>query len=206
MQRTPKHIVLEGIDGSGKDTQADLLCESLDNLGIDFIKITQRESSNFLNVVINKFLASKQEQSDNFNRTLGLLCLAAHTYNSNIIKSSLARGQWVIEVRNYCSTVAYGDESFIPIIERFLEDKDLCKPDLTVFLDIHPAEALFRIQDRNKTIEHYEHLEILLVVRRNYQRLITKYGRLLSRDFLTIQYEGADTIHKTIMGRLEAYG
>jgi dTMP kinase len=102
--RPGKYIVIEGIDGSGKTTQRDILMERLASLGID-VETVREPAGDAVGRAVRKILLDPQYQID--ARTEVLLFNAARSGLMKRIQELTARGTWVVADRNFLSTIAY---------------------------------------------------------------------------------------------------
>lgn len=138
-----KFIVLEGIDGSGKSTQAHRLCVWLNSAG--FSSLHTREPDIFRDVLLNSDLSSQTEL---------LIFLADRSEHSRrVIIPSLEAGINVICERWNASTLAYQNS---PIAQNLISQLNFPVPDIEIYLDISPALALQRMQKRGLTPDIYE--------------------------------------------------
>ena len=98
-----KFIVFEGIDGSGKSTQIDLLGEYLNSKGIDFVQ-TREPGGTELAENLRKIML--EEKIDGMTEMLVVLA-ARNDHIQKFIKPNLSSGKWVICDRFTDSTIAY---------------------------------------------------------------------------------------------------
>ncbi|RLI95008.1 MAG: dTMP kinase [Candidatus Altiarchaeales archaeon] len=142
-------IVLEGIDGCGKTTQANLLRNFLTEEGHS-VFLTAEPSNNKIGKFIKKILSSDYKLDP---RALALLFTAdRYEHIINEIKPAISRGMIVISERYYYSTIAYQaaqgvDVEFLENINSFAIRN---KPDLTILLDIKPEMAIPNIREKDK--------------------------------------------------------
>ena len=142
-------IVFEGVDGSGKSTQIDLLSEKLRQSGVDHI--IEREPSGG---VIGKLIRGYSEAGDRYfePETEALLFSADRIEHVKRIIGYLSDGITVICDRFMHSTLAYQGGSGVNVAWlRSLQKFDL-KPDLVILLDIDPDKSLVRVANRSLTV------------------------------------------------------
>ncbi|MBN2014948.1 MAG: dTMP kinase [Candidatus Altiarchaeota archaeon] len=142
-------IVLEGIDGCGKSTQAQLLHDWLVEEGRDVL-LTAEPTNNVIGSYVKEILSSGREVDPS---ALALLFTAdRHEHIKGEIEPALKARKTVISERYYHSTVAYQaaqgvDRSWLIDINSFPIEN---KPDVTFFLDIKAEVALPKIQEKDQ--------------------------------------------------------
>ena len=165
-----KFIVFEGIDGSGKTTQINLLSKWL--VGTNLIPennqlvITREPGGTELGKSIRSLLLDTSRENPPDSITELLLYAADRSQHVNeIIRTTLNKGDWVISDRFCGSTLAYqgyGRKLDIQLI------KDLetiatqgIYPDITFLLDIPVEESIKRRKYRNADRIEKEGIEFL---------------------------------------------
>jgi dTMP kinase len=158
-------IAFEGLDQSGKETQARLLCDALRRAGRRVETLTFPDDVTPLGQEIRTALAGGREYPPD---VMQLLYVANRHERRPLIQQWLHDGAIVICDRYLASSIAYGeaqgvDPAWLADIQRFLP-----QPDLTVLLDIPPATALARKQTGRDCYER--DLDLLARVRESYRR------------------------------------
>ncbi len=154
-----KFITFEGIDGSGKSTQAKMLLEFLRSKGIDAI-LTREPGGTRVAEKIRQILLDRgnMELCPRAELLLYLASRAQHT--EEVIKPALMRGSWVISDRFSDSSIAYQGAArelgMETVREMSLFATDGLVPDITFFLDISPSVASERMQRDGKTLDRLE--------------------------------------------------
>lgn len=113
-----KYIVIEGQDGTGKTTQADLLQAYLERHGIASIHIKEPGGSPVAEAIRDVILNGSLERTPMTNALL--FTANRHELWHAVIQPTLDSGTWVICTRNYWSTLAYqgyGEGMDLAIIE-----------------------------------------------------------------------------------------
>jgi dTMP kinase len=156
-------IVFEGIDGSGKTTQADILTRNLRKKGIDAVYFREPSKGKWGHLIKKKALIadslSPQEE----------LALFLKDRKDNVeknLKPALRQKKAVILDRYYFSTMAYqGARGINP--ERIQRDNEkfAVRPDMVFILDVEASKGLKRIEDRKKKDMLFEKEEYLVKVR-----------------------------------------
>ena len=138
-------IVFEGVEGSGKSTQARLLAQWLTDAGVDNV-LTREPGGTQIGEEIRRALL---HGGDVPARTELLLMVAARAaFVDEIVEPALARGAVVIADRFELSSFAYqGHGRGLPL-EDVRRVNDFAtrgrRPDVTVLLDIDPQEGAAR--------------------------------------------------------------
>jgi dTMP kinase len=163
-------IALEGIDGSGKSTQAKLLAEKLKSAGHK-VYITFEPTDGQVGKLLRSILKGSVKAD---NRTIAGLFLADrldHLLDEhNGIAGKLTDGWTVITDRYYFSSYAYHGVHMD--MDWVIDSNKICaeiaKPDINIFIDIPPEIAMERITANRADVELYENLENLKNVREKY--------------------------------------
>ncbi|MEM7760734.1 MAG: dTMP kinase [Cyanobacteria bacterium P01_A01_bin.40] len=179
-------IVFEGIDSSGKTTQAELLKQYF--LGINEQAVISPEPSNgIIGNLIRQALKQRivfSKQQNLFDEQMAYLFAADrhdHLYNDIDGVFKLIHDNYhVISTRYYFSSLAYNCDT--PEQSNFIKKLNdrFPNPDLTIYLDIPIAVSLERLQERSVT-EIYETKTKLTKVREQYQQIFSEYdGRAIA--------------------------
>jgi dTMP kinase len=167
-------IAFEGLDQSGKETQARLLRGRLERAGHRVESLTFPDDSTPLGHEIRAALDGARAYPPD---VMQLLYIANRHERGESIARWLADGVVVICDRYLASSIAYGeaqglDAAWLTETQRFLP-----QPALTILLDIAPETALARKQGGR---DRYERdLELLARVRASYRRLARQPGWML---------------------------
>lgn len=160
-------IAFEGGEGAGKDTQIDRLVFNLMQAEVTTV-VTREPGSTRVGSAIRKMLLDFGHIPPRAEALLYAADRAAHV--ESIIRPALERGAVVLCNRYIDSSVAYqgfGRKLGLPNVG-WLADfaADSLQPDLTVLLDIDPAEGLRRAAARGGADRiEAEHLEFHQLVR-----------------------------------------
>lgn len=162
-------IVLEGIDGSGKDTHLMFIAKELRELGHTVVE-TAEPSGGRVGTFLKRYANRKEERLPAESEAL-LYASDRFEHLKNVVKPALLRDQIVISARYYYSSMAYQgakgvDLNWIREMNRFA-----LKPDLAVLLDILPEYSLHRLKRRRSI---YEVSGYLRNVRDIYIRLVNQ--------------------------------
>jgi len=163
-------IAFEGIDGSGKSTQAKLLSEKLKQEGFKIYATFEPTDSPIGSVIKNIF----RHRIEADHRTIAGLYVADrldHLLNkTNGILKKMEDGCTVITDRYYFSSYAYQGThmSLDWVIQANSLSAELLRPDLNIFIDVSPEVSMQRLSEGRDMIQLYESLENLHNVRAKY--------------------------------------
>ena len=173
-----KFIVFEGIDGSGKSTQAQMLADWIEKSGQP-VHRTCEPSDGMVGKLLRKVLR-KEIQAD--QHTIAALFLADRLDHLNNAKTGilakLNQGIHVISDRYYYSSYAY-HSMYMPM-DWVISANSICaemlRPDLVFYLDLTSEQSWERIQKNRDSVELYEQVESLKMARDNYLEAIRREG------------------------------
>jgi len=164
-----KFIVIEGLDGSGKSAQVDLI--------LDFLKEKKKE------IVITKEPTEESEAGRKIKQALRkeiiiepfeLQKLYVQDRKEHLEKKvtpALKDGKFVVSSRYAFSTFAYGYSDGLDIDLLVELNKEFLLPDLTVIVDVSPESCVKRIEGRGEPKELFEELEKLKKVNVIYRKI-----------------------------------
>ncbi len=180
-----KFIVLDGLDGSGKSTQLDMLEQSIGELGGKAIRVREPGGTVIGEHIREVLLSSKGEGMDIRAEMLLYMASRAQLVQERI-KPALAAGQTVLSDRFISSTLAYqGAAGGLPL-EAILEvgkvALDGVWPDITIILDLPADDAMARLQSPGKG-KKAGGLQVGLFQDRIERRLVD-YHRLVREGFV----------------------
>lgn len=194
-------IVFEGIDSSGKSTQADLLKDYF--LAREESAVISSEPSNgIIGNLIRQALKQRiifSRDRNLFDQQMAYLFAADrhdHLYNDIDGVFKLIKNNYhVISTRYYFSSLAYNCDT----VEQFEFIKKLNNsfpnPDITVYLDIPIEISLARLKERSLQ-EIYENKTKLTQVREQYRQIFNDYdGQVIILDGTQEKYQ----IHQQII-------
>jgi dTMP kinase len=161
-------IVLDGIDGTGKTTQAERLLAALLKKGADAVYFREPSDSQWgLAIKTKAGIADSltpEEELDLFQKD------RQENVEKNL-KPALQEKKVIVLDRYYFSTIAYqGARGIDPETIRRQNESFAVKPDLVFILDIAPQKGLDRIaKSRKKMDKHFEREDYLVKVREIFQ-------------------------------------
>lgn len=163
-------LAFEGIDGSGKTTQAALLAERLRQEGIHCYT-TMEPTGAPVGSLIRQILSGRIKTD---NRVIAGLFVADrldHLLNEvDGILAKINEGTTVITDRYYFSSYAYQgvDLPLEWVIKANEQSSAILRPTLNIFIDLEPALALERIAENRFHQELFEKKSRLIQVREKY--------------------------------------
>jgi dTMP kinase len=162
-----KFISLEGGEGAGKTTQAELLRRRLRENSIEAVLTREPGGSPRAEEIRRVLLSGEAKQFGPLGEAL-LFYVARDSHLELTIRPALERGNWVISDRFFDSTRAYqGAAGGVPIsalnaLERIVVGQT--RPDLTLILDLPPEEGLRRVTARSEAggtqADHFEKMNL----------------------------------------------
>ncbi|MAK16974.1 MAG: dTMP kinase [Gammaproteobacteria bacterium] len=169
-------ISFEGIEGSGKSTQIELLESALINLGHDVKKLREPGTTMLGEKIREIFLEETNEIVDPITEAFLLYASRKHL-DQNILRTNLEKGCIVIADRYADATLAYqcfGKGLSIDFINYIHANSELLTPDLTFYMDISAEKSKERISQRKMDRMESEPQEFFERVREGYLEIATK--------------------------------
>jgi len=141
-------IVFEGIDGTGKSTQINLLADELKESGYSVVSTYEPTNGPYgqkiRELFVNRSTVSHEEE-------LELFMADRRQHVKNVIAPALAKGQVVLSDRYYLSTAAYQGANGLDPDDILARNKTFAPiPDLALILEIEPALGIHRIQEHRQ--------------------------------------------------------
>jgi len=164
-------IAFEGLDQSGKETQARLLGERLRRDGHRVVPVTFPDYATPIGQELHRALHGERDYGPD---VIQLLMIANRYEWKPGIARALAEGGIVIADRYLASSVAYGEAQGLDPQWLFDAQRYLPPPALTVMIDIAPATAVARKQANRDRFE--QDLAMLDRVRVSYRRQAAQPG------------------------------
>ena len=203
--RRGRFLVFEGIDGSGKTTQTQLLLAHLREQGRE-VFLTAEPTALPTGRALREALSGKVKKSECEMAALFVEDRIAHNNDpENGIRALLEKGIDVICDRYYYSTLAYQGQStdYAWVKSMNLDCPDILRPDLCLYLDLLPAQSLERIRRGRDAVEIYENEETLARVRDTFLRVIDDL-RATDRIAVIDAYRAPEAIAEEIAALVDA--
>lgn len=196
-------ISFEGIDGSGKSTQIQLLSNYLIESGFELLNVREPGGTEFSEAIREILLSEKYDITA--IAELMLFDSARSQLIHEVIKPALEKGKIVICDRFFDSTTAYQgygrgiDLSSVEIINHVAVNG--LKPDITFFLDISIETSILRT--KNKKYDRIESAGVDF-----YERVRNGFLTIASQEpdrFVIINSEGEKSeTHQLILNNLHS--
>ncbi len=151
MKRNGVFICIEGVDGSGKTTQARRLVRVLTEKGYDAVYTTEPSKGTFGKIIRKQLL-----QGDNrVPLVVEAMLFAVDRFDhiQNEIKPLLKQGKTIVCDRYVYSSIAYqGASNLSPEWIREI-NKHAIKPNLAIYIDVSPEVVINRIRRKKSVME-----------------------------------------------------
>lgn len=175
-------IVIEGIDGAGKSTQAREIVKRFINNNTKAV-FEKTPTDGEIGKLIRRFLTDK-----NYPNAQTM----SHLFIADMIEfvkklPDLTNNNYVVCDRYLFSTIAYQSIGFAfrRIVDMFA---GFPLPEFLFYLDINPQISLERIKNRDKDI--YENIDFLEKVKNNYKRTLNYFEHIKSSNMKIIELDG----------------
>jgi dTMP kinase len=194
---TGKFICIEGIDGSGKTTQAKKLVRNLQSIGYDAVYTTE-PSDGKIGKLIRDFVLSRK---DRVAIALEALLFASDRVDhvQVTVEPLLRQGKIVVCDRYVCSSLAYQGAAGLDLDWMDCVNKFALKPDLTLFLDVSPELGLSRLRRKKSVMETVKNMK---KVRDVYLNLVQQ-NRMIPVDGDKSIGDVAENFLKAVLEELE---
>jgi dTMP kinase len=192
-------IAFEGLDQSGKETQARRLAARLTEAGRRVTTVSFPDYATPIGIELHRALHGERDYGPD---VIQMLMIANRYEWKPAIQKAQADGQVVIADRYLASSVAYGEAQGLDPEWLFEAQRYLPPPTLTVMIDIAPATAVSRKQTNRDRFE--QDLAMLERVRVSYRRQAARAGWVAIDGERPVDAVAADVASavSTALGRL----
>ena len=198
-------ISFEGIEGSGKSTQIELIEELIRAKGYQVKKLREPGTTELGEKIRNIFLEKTTETVDPITEAFLLYASRKHL-DQNFLRQNLNDGAIVIADRYADATLAYQsygkglDHNFVKLIH---DSSELLSPDLTFYMDISAELSRERISDREMDRMESESIDFFKKVREGYLQIAhDNPGRVVVLDANKTVDQLHESIKKIISNKL----
>lgn len=152
-------IAFEGIDGTGKSTQLQLLAAFVRSLGCPVVTTREPTDSSYGQRIRELYV---DRSSCTLEEELDLFIQDRRLHVQDLIAPQLAAGTIVLTDRYYFSTAAYQGAAGLDMTDIFRKNSFAPLPDLVILLTMDPEVSIARIQEgRGETLNDFEQLDQL---------------------------------------------
>jgi dTMP kinase len=176
-----RFITLEGGEGAGKSTNLQYLAERVRSLGVEVV-VTREPGGTPLAEAIRDLLLGVRDEPVAPMAELLLVFASRAQHLARVIEPALERGAWVLCDRFTDATFAYQgagrglDEHAIAELESLVQRS--LQPDLTLYLDIDPDQAMARLDRRERDRFEREDADFFRRVRAGYLARAARHPRM----------------------------
>lgn len=194
MSQKGKLIVIEGIDGTGKSTQATMLAEALRQQGRDVVQSFEPTNGKWGKQVRESATTGRLS----IDEELDLFIKDRQEHVEQLIQPTIARGGTVILDRYYFSSMAYqGARGIDPVSIRTQNEAFAPQPNHLFILDLSVDKALQRIGVRDGEANEFEKRESLQFCRDLFLSLQNEpYAHVIDTD------QSVENVHRDMLAVL----
>ena len=191
-------ICIEGLDGSGKTTQAKLLTEKLEK-SHSAVYTAEPSRGKIGTYIRNRCLYGEKRLSTVVEALLFAADRIEHVETE--VLPALNQGKLVVSDRYVYSSLAYQGAAGLSLgwIEKVNEHA--LKPDLAVFIDVNPKTVMHRLKPKRSIMEN---METQQRVRDIYLKFVAK-GELIRIDGDRSKAEVAEALSAAVLKFLETF-
>jgi len=206
------YLAVEGIDGSGKSLQVELLANRLLHQGQKALQVAEPCVDFPQGRILRGLLASGEHPESH----AALFLADRMALQAAAIVPALGAGRHVLSARSFVSTLCYQQEHWPLPWLLDIHKQMLAHPDVLVLLDIDPVCSLNRAGKRELPREVYEREDILTRNRERYRELVTPEGvhhhlllELMAEDPAFVFLDATpppEIVHETLWQELQNRG
>ena len=172
-------ITFEGIDGSGKSTQAKLLVDKLASINLETLFIREPGGTSISEEIRSVLLNNRKDEMASRTEAL-LMCASRAQLTKDIIIPELEAGKWIVADRYADSTLAYQgggrgiDLDWLIKVNHFATYET--EPDLTFYIDVDPKIGAKRRETMVSDRIENAGLEFQKDIRAKYLEIVDKFS------------------------------
>ncbi len=175
-----KFIVIEGLDGSGKSAQVDLVIKLLEKSEKEVVitkePTVESEAGRKIKQALKKEIVVEPLELQK------LYIQDRKEHLENKVLPALEQGKFVVSSRYAFSTFAYGFSDGLDIDLLVKMNENFLLPDLTLVIDVSPESCMERIEERGESKELFEKLEKLKKVNEIYKKIPEMFDNVIVVD------------------------
>lgn len=211
MDKPGQFIVIEGVEGAGKSTAIETVLQVLKENALE-VCTTREPGGTPIGEQLRSLLKNPEYRGILDARSELLMLYAARVQLvEEVIKPALKRGIWVVADRFELSTFAYQgagrglDISMIETLSQFCLNG--FQPNMTLFLDVPPAEGMLRVASRGASDRfEKEPLEFFTRIHACYVSYLKKREDIVRIDAGAPLQEVSASIRYTIQQFIDSHG
>ena len=172
-------ITFEGIDGSGKSTQAKILVEKLQSLNLETLFLREPGGTSISEEIRSVLLNNREDEMSSRSEAL-LMCASRAQLTKDIISPELKAGKWIIADRYADSTLAYQGGGRGLNLDWLIKLNQFAtygiEPNLTFYIDIEPEVGFQRRKGLSSDRIESAGLDFQSDIRQKYLEIVDKFG------------------------------
>lgn len=187
-EKRGRFIVLEGIDGSGKSTQAELLAGRLFfHSKFNHVLLTREP---YDSLEIRRRLKEENDPNSNADLMANLYIEDRRRHLSDLVAPNLEMGVHVVSDRYKHSTIAYQATQGLEMADLIDRHNGLLVPNMTIYVAVPVKVALLRSDGKEKKFENPEFQEKLAA---KYDEAIERL-RLIGEDIRIVDGQPSEEV------------
>jgi len=208
-----KLLAIEGVDSSGKGTQAKLLLERLQREGKQAILVSFPRYETFSGKLVRDYLQGKFGSLEEVKPEFAALLYSLDRFNAMpFLEEQLSQGKIIVCDRYIASNIAHQaaklqgepQEAFIEWLHEV--ESPLPKPTATVFLDLPVETSIKLMQSREKEKDIHElNKPYLEATRQVYLKLANQPGWITIDCSSETGIRAREKIHKEIWEKVQQF-
>ena len=172
-------ITFEGIDGSGKSTQAKILVEKLQSLNLETLFLREPGGTSISEEIRSVLLNNREDEMSSRSEAL-LMCASRAQLTKDIISPELKAGKWIIADRYADSTLAYQGGWRGLNLDWLIKLNQFAtygiEPNLTFYIDIEPEVGFQRRKGLSSDRIESAGLDFQSDIRQKYLEIVDNFG------------------------------
>ena len=172
-------ITFEGIDRSGKSTQAKILVEKLQSLNLETLFLREPGGTSISEEIRSVLLNNREDEMSSRSEAL-LMCASRAQLTKDIISPELKAGKWIIADRYADSTLAYQGGGRGLNLDWLIKLNQFAtygiEPNLTFYIDIEPEVGFQRRKGLSSDRIESAGLDFQSDIRQKYLEIVDNFG------------------------------